>query len=140
LLQPPYTVQRTDYGVFSTVKPAKPSTRLKMISFLRVLVCGLCVALAAGCSTVSVGSAFDLESFEKNVQRGVTTRDQVQAWLGAPPSRGVAVEINGEKFERWTYFHASGQLPSLSGSNFTSLEIKFDSNGVVRAYSWSSNR
>jgi len=139
-LHPASTVQRADYGVFFTVKPAKPSTSLKLISFLRLLVCGLRVALAAGWSSISVGSAFDLESFEKNVQRGVTTRDQVQAWLGAPPSRGVAVEIDGEKFERWTYFHASGSLPSLSGSNFTSLEIKFDSNGVVRAYSWSSNR
>jgi len=111
-----------------------------MISFLRVPACGVCVALAAGCSTVSIGSAFDLESFEKNVQRDVTTRDQVQAWLGPPPSRGVAVEIDGEKFERWTYFHAEGQLPSLSGSNFKSLEVKFDGNGVVRAFSWSSNR
>jgi outer membrane protein assembly factor BamE (lipoprotein component of BamABCDE complex) len=109
------------------------------IHFLRALACGLCFALAAGCSTVKIGSAFDLESFQKNVERGVTTRDQVQAWLGAPPSRGVAVELNGEKFERWTYFHVEGELPSMSASKWRNLEVKFDSNGVVRAYSWSSN-
>ena len=105
----------------------------------RLFVTVLCAAGIAACSSVRIGSAFDLQSFEKNVQRGVTTRDQVQAWLGAPPSRGVAVETSGEKLEQWTYYYGEGELPSLSGSKWKNLEVKFDSSGVVRAYNWSSN-
>ena len=105
----------------------------------RLFVYALCAAGIAACSTVRIGSAFDLQAFEKNVQRGVTTREQVQAWLGAAPSRGVAVDTSGEKFEQWTYYYGEGELPSLSGSKWKNLEVKFDANGVVRAYSWSGN-
>ena len=92
----------------------------------------------AGCSTVEIGSAFDSSIFEKNVQRGSTTRTQVQAWLGAPTGKGVSVDTSGERFEEWTYYHGEGQLPRMSGANFRILQIKFDANGIVRAYSWSA--
>lgn len=106
---------------------------------LRIVAYAMFAAVMAACSSVKIGSAFDLQSFEKNVQRGVTTREQVQTWLGAPPSRGVAVETSGEKFEQWTYYYGEGELPSLSGSKWKNLEVKFDANGVVRAYNYSSN-
>ncbi|HXZ55135.1 MAG TPA: hypothetical protein VEH03_06730 [Burkholderiales bacterium] len=114
---------------------AEESRRLR----LRALACGLCALALAGCASVELGSPFDLQSFEANVQRGITTRAQVQAWLGAPPSRGVDVESTGEKFEQWTYYHGEGKLPRLSGSTWKSLQIRFDASGVVRAYNWSSN-
>ena len=106
---------------------------------LRALACGLCALAVAGCASVELGSPFDLQSFEASVQRGVTTRAQVQAWLGAPPSRGVDVESTGERFEQWTYYYGEGQLPRLGGSRWKSLQIRFDAGGVVRAYNWSSN-
>jgi len=106
-------------------------------SLRRTAVCALCALALASCSSVKLGSAFDLQAFEKNVQRGVTTREQVQTWLGAPPSRGVAVETSGEKFEQWSYYYGEGDLPSLSGAKWKNLQVKFDANGVVRAYSWS---
>ena len=106
---------------------------------LRALAYGLCAVALAGCASVELGSPFDLQAFEKNVQRGVTTRAQVQAWLGAPPSRGVDVEPSGDTFEQWTYYHGEGKLPRLSGSTWKSLQIRFDAGGLVRAYNWSSN-
>jgi len=101
------------------------------------LMCGALLVGAAGCSTVEFGSQFDASVFEKNVQRGSTTRTQVQAWLGAPTGKGVSVDTAGERFEEWTYYHGEGQLPRMSNANFRILQIKFDANGVVRAYSWS---
>lgn len=98
------------------------------------------LALAlAGCASVEIGSAFDLRPFETGVQRGVTNRTQVQAWLGAPASKGVAVDTSGQKFEEWTYYHGEGQLPRLSGAKLKILQIKFDSEGIVRAYNWSGS-
>lgn len=100
----------------------------------------LCAALAFGaaaCSTVEIGSAFDASAFEKNVQRGSTTRTQVQAWLGTPTGKGVSVDTAGERYEEWTYYHGQGQLPRMTGAEFRILQIKFDGNGVVRGYSWS---
>jgi len=106
---------------------------------LRTIVSALCIVAIAGCASVKIGSAFDLQAFEKNVQRGVTTRDQVQAWLGAPPSRGVAVEPSGEQFEQWMYYYGEGKPPSLNEATWKSLQVKFDQSGIVRAYNWSSN-
>ena len=106
----------------------------------KLLVCVLAASAIAACATVRLGSEFDLQAFEKNVQRGVTTREQVQAWLGAPTSRGVAVEISGETLESWSYYFGEGQLASMSGARFKTLQVKFDSTGVVRAYIWSSNQ
>jgi len=99
------------------------------------------VALAlgvAGCSTVEIGSAFDARVFQTNVQRGVTTRTQVQAWLGTPKGKGVSVDTSGERYEEWSYYHGEGQLPRMTDAQFTILQIKFDSAGIVRGYNWSA--
>jgi hypothetical protein len=94
-------------------------------------------AVLSACASVEIGSAFDLRPFETGVQRGTTTRAQVQAWLGAPVSKGVAVEASGQKFEEWIYYHGEGQMPRLSGAKLKILQIRFDADGVVRAYNWS---
>jgi hypothetical protein len=91
----------------------------------------------AGCSTVEIGSAFDPRVFQANVQRGVTTRTQVQAWLGAPTGKGVSVDASGERYEEWSYYHGEGRLPRMTDAQFTILQVKFDSAGIVRAYNWS---
>jgi hypothetical protein len=94
-------------------------------------------ALVCACASVEIGSAFDLRAFETGVQRGVTTRAQVQAWLGAPVSKGVAVEASGQRFEEWIYYHGEGRMPRLSGAKLKTLQIRFDADGIVRAYNWS---
>jgi outer membrane protein assembly factor BamE (lipoprotein component of BamABCDE complex) len=89
------------------------------------------------CSTVQIGSAFDLRAFESQVQRGVTTQGQVRGWLGAPTGTGVHVDTNGERYEEWTYYHGTGRLPNMRDAEIKILQVRFDRNGVVRGYNWS---
>ncbi len=105
---------------------------------VRATLAAIALAAAAGCSTmVQVGANFDLAAFESRVQYGVTTRDQVRAWLGAPKSTGIAVETNGDRFEEWTYYYGQGDLGNMAHTEFKTLQVKFDRGGVVRGYSWS---
>lgn len=106
---------------------------------LRCRVVGLAVAAAllAACGSVQIGRDFDAGVFDSRVQRGATTRDEVRAWLGAPANTGVAVDANGERDEEWTYYSGQGSLPGLADATFKMLQVRFDSNGRVRSYSWS---
>ena len=94
------------------------------------------LAALAGCSTgwFHVGSDFDLNAFTSHVERGVTTRDQVRGWLGAPPGTGVNVDTTGQRFDEWTYYFAEGRLSSLSDTTLKTLQIKFDSKGIVQGW------
>ena len=90
----------------------------------------------SGCATgwFHVGSDFDLNAFTSHVERGVTTKDQVRSWLGAAPSTGVDVDTSGQRFDEWTYYFAEGRLASLSDTTLKSLQIKFDSKGIVQGW------
>lgn len=107
---------------------------------LRAVLMGSTLLLAAGCASVEVGQPFDLGSFDKKVQQGVTTQDEVRAWLGAPAGTGTSVESSGERYAQWTYYHGKGRLPRITDPRFEMLQIKFDERGVVRAYNWSGGR
>lgn len=111
-----------------------------MFSLLRAFSVSLiCLSLAA-CGTVQVhaGRDFDMRAFENKVERGVSTQNQVRAWLGAPTGTGVNVDTNGERFDEWTYYFASGKLPDMAGAKVKTLQIKFDKQGIVRGYNWSN--
>jgi outer membrane protein assembly factor BamE (lipoprotein component of BamABCDE complex) len=98
----------------------------------------LAASLALGaCGSMQLGREFDLQSFNDKVQRGATTKVDVRIWLGAPASTGVSVESNGDRFEEWTYYRGTGSLPEMSDAKLKMLRIKFDQQGVVRAYEWS---
>lgn len=109
-----------------------------MPSFLRIAAV-LLIPMLAACSTVHVGHDFDLHTFEARVERGVSTQSQVRAWLGAPTGTGVSVDAGGERYEEWTYYSASGRMADLEGATVKMLQIKFDRQGVVRAYNWSDS-
>ena len=111
-----------------------------MFSLLRTLLISLIVLLLAACSTVQVGQDFDLRTFETRIERGVTTQDQVRVWLGAPAGTGVNMDASGERFDEWTYYSASGRLPDMAGAKVKYLQIKFDKQGIVRAFNWSVPR
>ena len=96
--------------------------------------------LVSACSTVQLGHEFDLSAFQARVQRGATTRDEVRSWLGAPTSAGTSVEVNGDRFEQWTYYSGAGQLPELKDAQMKMLQIKFDQGGIVRGYNWTSDK
>jgi outer membrane protein assembly factor BamE (lipoprotein component of BamABCDE complex) len=101
------------------------------LMLLAILAIGL-----NGCAVgwFHVGNDFDVNAFTSRVERGVTTRDQVRAWLGAPPSTGVNVDTSGQRFEEWTYYMAEGKMSSLSDTTLKSLQIKFDSKGIVQGW------
>ncbi len=101
-------------------------------------ISAITLALTA-CSTVLMGQNFDVRSFEAKVERGITTQNQVRTWLGAPTNTGVNVDTGGERFDEWTYYFASGQLPGMSNAIVKTLQIKFDKQGVVRGYNWSAS-
>ena len=89
------------------------------------------------CGTIQAGRDFDVRSFEMNVERGVTTQNQIRTWLGTPANTGVNVDTGGERFDEWTYYFAAGRLPDMSNSRMKMLQIKFDKQGIVRGYNWS---
>ncbi len=105
----------------------------------RLLVLLALTALLAACSTVRIGSDFDLKAFEARVQRGATTQAQVREWLGAPNGSGVSVQTDGERLDEWSYYYGEGQLAG-GDVRLKMLQIKFDKTGTVRSYSWSGGK
>lgn len=112
-------------------------TKLKSGAYALFIIA---MATSAGCSTVQLGRDFDLGAFEQQVQRGSTTQDQISALLGQPVGKGVAVESNGERFAEWTYYFATGRLPNMPDAKVKYLQVRFDQQGIVQAYSWSGEK
>lgn len=99
----------------------------------------LLIFMLAACGTVQVGQDFDIRAFEAKIERGISTRNQVHAWLGKPAGTGISVDTGGERFDEWTYYFASGKLPGMAGAKVKMLQIKFDGQGIVRGYNWSTS-
>jgi len=99
----------------------------------------ICLLLAA-CGSLQVGRDFELSTFQAKAQRGVTSQADVRSWLGAPSGVGISVDVTGEQFEKWTYYHGEGDLPNVSNPHLKILEIKFDRQGLVRGYEWSGEQ
>lgn len=93
----------------------------------------------AACSSVQLGRDFDLRSLDTKIERGITTQEQIRTWLGVPTNKGGSLDTGGERFDEWTYYFASGRLPDMSGARVKMLQIKFDKQGIVRGYNWSSS-
>ncbi len=106
----------------------------------RLFLMALSVLFLGACSTVQIGSDFDLRTFESRVQRGATTQAQVRGWLGAPTGNGVHVDTSGERYDEWTYYYGTGRLPDMGNAEFKTLQIKFDKSGMVRGYNWSGGK
>jgi outer membrane protein assembly factor BamE (lipoprotein component of BamABCDE complex) len=94
----------------------------------------------AGCSSIQVGQEFDVQLFKSMVQPHVTTKAQVHAWLGAPTSTGVSLDKNGEQSDEWVYFHGTGKLSKMEAAKLKMLQIRFDKNGIINSYNWSSSK
>lgn len=76
-----------------------------------------------------LGGTVDLRMFEARLRRGMSTRDDVRAWLGEPSTLGYGVDPEGERFAEWTY-----RRPA----NRQELRIRFDVRGTVSAWCWSA--
>lgn len=110
-----------------------------MFLFLRAVSVSIIAFSLAACSSVQVGRDFDIRSVETKIERGVTTQEQIRTWLGAPANKGGSLDTGGERFDEWTYYFAAGKLPDMSGARMKMLQIKFDKQGVVRGYNWSTS-
>ncbi|KAF0201361.1 MAG: hypothetical protein FD173_2152 [Gallionellaceae bacterium] len=110
-----------------------------MLSILRRTSIWIMALLLTACSTMQAGRNFDLSSLEAKIERGSTTQSQVRTWLGDPSSMGISVDSGGERFDDWTYFFATGKLPGMSNLKVKLLQLRFDKQGVVRGYNWSSS-
>ncbi len=67
--------------------------------FIRPVIASLLLLILTACGTVQAGHDFDLQIFEKHVERGVSTQLEVRAWLGTPTGSGVNVDASGEKLD-----------------------------------------
>ena len=107
-------------------------------NFLVISVIAMALLLGA-CASVQLGHDFDLQTFENRVQYGVTTRAQVHEWLGDPRSTGIAVDVDGRRYNEWTYLTGAGHLPGMKDARFKVLQIKFDEQGIVRGYEYTKD-
>lgn len=92
------------------------------------------------CSTIHIGQDFELQAFASNAELGKTTKEHVIKWLGNPVNTGVAQKADGERLEEWIYFYSSGQLPGMKDAKFKSLQIRFDTKGILRSYNWTGEK
>ncbi|MBI5659586.1 MAG: outer membrane protein assembly factor BamE [Nitrosomonadales bacterium] len=110
-----------------------------MFSISRTVSMAIITLSLAACATVQAGRDFDALSFEAKVERGITTQEQVRGWFGTPSNTGVSVDTGGDRFDEWTYYFASGRLSDTSVMRMKMLQIKFDKQGLVRGYNWSTS-
>ena len=103
----------------------------------RSLAWVLAAALMTGCTTMKLGRNFDYNAFASRVQPGITTAPQVMEWLGSPIGDGVELGVDGTRLQVWSYYFATGNIPSGSNTSFKLLQVKFNPQGKVAAYVWS---
>ena len=77
----------------------------------------------------------DFAAIEAKLTRNATNQLQVHSLLGAPDAVGVSVETNGARYEEWLYYLGPASASAPRGWRST-LEIKFNRQGVVRGYRW----
>ena len=104
------------------------------------LFAGLASAvLLSGCGgAVNVGRDFDYKYFAARAQVGNTDAKQVREWLGAPA--GTGIEVAGDtRYDVWTYYYGTGQIPSGANTKFKLLQVKLDPQGKVAGWTWSGD-
>ncbi len=107
---------------------------------LRITAVLCLVLLLSACGTFQVGRDFDVGVFAAKIEQGVTTQAQVKSWLGEPAGVGISVEPGGERLDEWDYYYAQGQMQDMSTAKLKILQIKFDKQGKVRSYNWSTSK
>lgn len=108
---------------------------MPIIRYSRGLTAIAAVVLS-GCANIQFGHDFELSRFTTQVQHDVTTQQQVLTWLGPPASTGIVVDTDGERFQRWMYYHGTGKLTRMDDAAIKTLEIQFNADNVVKSYNW----
>ena len=100
-----------------------------MRTLVRVIPAAVLVALTAACLTV--GADFRAEPV-LDIEKGVTTKEQLREWLGDPYQMGLE-----DGRETWTYLYVRRNVRGDVQSK--QLHIKFDDGGRVETYSYTTN-
>lgn len=79
-------------------------------------------------------ASVDFSAIEAKLKRNGTNQLRIHSLLGAPHAVGVAVEPNGVRYEEWVYYFNGVNGAGRLGKS--TLEIKFDRQGVLRGYRW----
>lgn len=103
-----------------------------------VLALGGCGGTAALPVPTSVAVArVEFAAIEAKLKRNTTNQLQVHTLLGAPHAVGASVDTNGVRYEEWSYYlDPNGASGGARRNGPSTLEIKFDRQGIVRAYRW----
>lgn len=99
---------------------------MKKLTYAMAIV--LVAVSLTGCRIV--GQDFDQEVILR-IQKGKTTKAQVQDWLGAPYEKGVESGL-----ETWTYRFIKATLMEEESKGLT---IWFEKDGKVQTYSYTTN-
>lgn len=111
-----------------------------MTNISRIAAVLLSIFLFGACSSIKMGRDFDVGTFTAKIEHGITTQSQVRSWLGEPTSVGASLDTGGERFDEWAYYFAAGTMADMSATKVKILQIKFDKQGKVRGYNWSTSR
>lgn len=96
------------------------------------------VLFLTACGSIQIGRDFDVNAFEKMAKVGETSKVQVRGILGKPKSSGISINRDGERLVEWVYFYATGQISAMDDAGLKILQIRFQQNGKLRSYNWSS--
>lgn len=98
---------------------------------------GACGGTAALPAPTSVAVArVEFAAIEAKLKRNATNQLQVHTLLGAPHAVGASVDTTGVRYEEWLYYLGANGAPGTRRDGAATLEIKFDRQGIVRAYRW----
>jgi len=107
----------------------------KTKSILSVFTLGALGLLLAGCYSTKMGDPIDADKVSQ-IQKGVTTRTQVEAMFGAPMSSSMMGD--GRRMLVYNYSEFNGHMTgpwSGAGQNRSQmLQIMLDQNNVVQDY------
>ena len=107
---------------------------------LNIIVFAFITLQLTACGSVQVGHDFNVRLFKSSVKANVTTQSQVKSWLGEANSKGVSLDKDGELSDEWMYFYGAGSLSDMKSARLKILQIRFNKNGIVNSYNWSSSQ
>lgn len=111
-----------------------------MPRLIRIFTIAFFVLMLSACANFQVGHDFDVGMFATKIQPGVTTEADVRSWLGEPDGTGISMEPDGTRYDQWNYFYGETNMSDTSKTKIKILQVKFDKNGKVRSYNWSSSK
>jgi len=100
------------------------------------VVLGACAGAPAMSPSPPAAVRIDFAAIEAKLKRNTTNQLHVHTLLGAPHAVGASVDTTGVRYEEWLYYLGTNGAARARRDGAATLEIKFDRQGIVRAYRW----